>query len=582
MAKRSTAPGVSKKKIFSRIMKELARLRAPLILSILFSALSVALSLYVPVLIGRTIDGMIDGVAKGDVVKNIFVIAGFALTSAIFKWISETSSAVISADAVASLRKKAFYKLSRLPVSFYDKNPKGDVISRIMTDTDAVGAGLLLGMSQFFSGIVTVAATLVLMLTISAKITALVVFLTPLSLVVAAAIAKSTYKLFLDRSKKNANETSFLSEVLKNIKLVKSFVGEDRFAEKYDSVTEELAASSKRAIFASSLTNPATRFVGSVIYAAVGLAGALTVIGGALTVGGLTCFLSYAGQYSKPFNEISAVIAEIQGSIASASRVFEIIDSEEEEDGGEPVDGCDGRVRFSDVTFSYDGKSNQLKDVSFEVSPGERVAIVGPTGCGKTTLINLLMRFYDPVSGSIEVDGKNTLNIPRKNLRDRFGMVLQDTFLFDATVGENLTIGASGVSDDEMIAAAKLSNAHSFIKKLPDGYDTRLSGGGEALSEGERQLISITRVILSKPSILILDEATSSIDTRTEEKINDALEKLMEGKTSFIVAHRITTVKNADLILVMRDGEIVERGRHTELMERGGFYKELYESQFES
>ena len=582
MAKRSTAPGVSKKKIFSRIMKELARLRAPLILSILFSALSVALSLYVPVLIGRTIDGMIDGVAKGDVVKNIFVIAGFALTSAIFKWISETSSAVISADAVASLRKKAFYKLSRLPVSFYDKNPKGDVISRIMTDTDAVGAGLLRGMSQFFSGIVTVAATLVLMLTISAKITALVVFLTPLSLVVAAAIAKSTYKLFLDRSKKNANETSFLSEVLKNIKLVKSFVGEDRFAEKYDSVTEELAASSKRAIFASSLTNPATRFVGSVIYAAVGLAGALTVIGGALTVGGLTCFLSYAGQYSKPFNEISAVIAEIQGSIASASRVFEIIDSEEEEDGGEPVDGCDGRVRFSDVTFSYDGKSNQLKDVSFEVSPGERVAIVGPTGCGKTTLINLLMRFYDPVSGSIEVDGKNTLNIPRKNLRDRFGMVLQDTFLFDATVGENLTIGASGVSDDEMIAAAKLSNAHSFIKKLPDGYDTRLSGGGEALSEGERQLLSITRVILSKPSILILDEATSSIDTRTEEKINDALEKLMAGKTSFIVAHRITTVKNADLILVMRDGEIVERGRHTELMERGGFYKELYESQFES
>lgn len=582
MAKRKAAPGVSKKKIFSRIMKELAGRRAPFILSVVFSALSVALSLYVPVLIGRTVDGMIDGVATGDVVKNIFVIAGFALTSAIFKWISETFSAVISADAVASLRKKAYYKLSRLPVSFFDKNPKGDVISRIMTDTDAVGAGLLLGMSQFFSGIVTVSATLILMLTISAKITALVVVLTPLSLVVAAAIAKSTYKLFLDRSKKNAKETSFLSEVLKNIKLVKSFVVEDRFAEKYDGVTNELAASSKRAIFASSLTNPATRFVGSVIYAAVGLAGAFTVIGGALTVGGLTCFLSYAGQYSKPFNEISAVIAEIQGSIASASRVFEIIDSEEEEDGGEPVDGCDGRVRFSDVTFSYDGKSNQLKDVSFEVSPGERVAIVGPTGCGKTTLINLLMRFYDPASGTIEVDGKNTLYIPRENLRDRFGMVLQDTFLFDATVKENLTIGAPGASDEEIIAAAKLSHAHSFIKKLPGGYDTRLAGGGDALSEGVRQLLSITRVILSKPSILILDEATSSIDTRTEEKINDALEKLMEGKTSFIVAHRIMTVKNADLILVMKDGRIVERGRHAELMEKGGFYKSLYESQFES
>ena len=582
MAKRKAAPGVSKKKIFSRIMKELAGRRAPFILSVVFSALSVALSLYVPVLIGRTVDGMIDGVATGDVVKNIFVIAGFVLSSALFKWISETFSAVISADAVASLRKKAYYKLSRLPVSFFDKNPKGDVISRIMTDTDAVGAGLLLGMSQFFSGIVTVSATLILMLTISAKITALVVVLTPLSLVVAAAIAKSTYKLFLDRSKKNAKETSFLSEVLKNIKLVKSFVVEDRFAEKYDGVTNELAASSKRAIFASSLTNPATRFVGSVIYAAVGLAGALTVIGGSLTVGGLTCFLSYAGQYSKPFNEISAVIAEIQGSIASASRVFEIIDSEEEEDGGEPVDGCDGRVRFSGVTFSYDGKKDQLQDVSFEASPGDRVAIVGPTGCGKTTLINLLMRFYDPASGTIEVDGKNTLYIPRENLRDRFGMVLQDTFLFDATVKENLTIGAPGASDEEIIAAAKLSHAHSFIKKLPGGYDTRLAGGGDALSEGERQLLSITRVILSKPSILILDEATSSIDTRTEEKINDALEKLMEGKTSFIVAHRITTVKNADLILVMKDGRIVERGRHAELMEKDGFYKSLYESQFES
>ncbi|MBQ3895374.1 MAG: ABC transporter ATP-binding protein, partial [Clostridia bacterium] len=345
----------------------------------------------------------------------------------------------------------------------------------------------------------------------------------------------------------------------------------------------ELAASSKRAIFASSLTNPATRFVGSVIYAAVGLAGALTVIGGALTVGGLTCFLSYAGQYAKPFNEISAVISEIQGSIASASRIFELIDEEEEPAAGNTMmRPARGDVSFDDVSFSYDKDKELLKSISFDVKAGQKIAIVGPTGCGKTTLINLFMRFYDPDSGKIYLDGVDTSSVSKESLRENIGMVLQDTFLFEATVLENITVGADGATREDAISAAKLSKAHSFIKRLPAGYDTVLTGGGAELSEGERQLLSITRVMLSRPSVLILDEATSSVDTRTEAIINAAFERLMEGKTSFIVAHRISTVKNADLILVMNDGKIIEAGRHGELMAKGGFYSTLYKSQFEA
>ena len=356
---------------------------------------------------------------------------------------------------------------------------------------------------------------------------------------------------------------------------------EDASSSGFDAVTDSLAKSSRRAIFASSLTNPSTRFVGSLIYAAIGLIGALTAIGGGLTVGALTCFLSYAAQYSKPFNEISAVVAEIQGAIASASRIFELLDADEEKESGDGViSGADGNVAFRNVSFSYDKEKPLLTGVSFEIKAGQKAAIVGPTGCGKTTLINLLMRFYDPDSGVIELDGRNTKELSRESLRDKFGMVLQDTFLFDATVAENIKAGAPDAADGEVVAAAKLSHAHRFIKKLPQGYNTVLTESGATLSEGERQLLSIARVMLSRPSVLILDEATSSVDTPTEAKINDAFEKLMEGRTSFIVAHRITTVKNADVILVMRDGDIVEIGRHGELMEKGGFYKELYESQF--
>jgi len=572
-----------KKKVFARLIKEFGSSSAAFIVSVITCAVSVALSLYIPVIIGETIDEMSNGIDISRIKSSLLVILILALSSAALRWITDTLNNSIVCRVVASLRKKAYYKLSRLPVSFFDSKPKGDVMSRIMNDTDAVGNGLLLGMSQFFSGIVTIIGTLVFMLRINMKITALVVLLTPLSLVVAAVIAKSTYKLFLEQSKQKAIETQFLSESLKNLKLLKSFVREAATANGFDGVTDSLAASSRRAIFASSLTNPATRFVGAVIYASIGLVGALTVIGGGLTVGGLTCFLSYAGQYSKPFNEISAVISEIQGSIASASRVFELIDSEEEsDDGNDTVDTPNGAVSFDHVSFSYDKEKALLKDVTFDVKSGQKVAIVGPTGCGKTTLINLLMRFYDPDSGTILLDGKNTKDFKKESFRESFGMVLQDTFLFDATVFENITIGNPTATRAEVETAAKLSHAHTFIKKLPQGYDTRLFEGGAELSEGERQLLSITRVMLSRPRILILDEATSSVDTRTEAKINDAFEHLMKGKTSFIVAHRISTVKGADLILVMKDGDIVEIGRHDDLMAKRGFYSELYKSQFEA
>ena len=573
-----------KRKVFARLLRELGATKAKLILGIVSSFVSVALSLYIPVVIGETIDlvgGGIDGAFFEKFVLRLAVIGGIAAASALFRWLSDMFFNVVSIGAVGSLRKKAYYKFSRLPVSFFDKTPKGDVISRVMSDTDAVGNGLLLGMSQLFGGIVTIVGTLVLMLNINVKIALAVVLLTPLSLVVAALIAKSTYKYFLDQSKKKASETSYLSENLGNLKLLKAFVREDAAARDFDGVTDSLAKSSRRAIFASSLTNPSTRFVGSIIYAAIGLIGAFTAIGGGLTVGALTCFLSYASQYSKPFNEISAVVAEIQGAIASASRIFELLDADEETKSGNGViSEAEGNVAFRNVSFSYDKNKPLLTDVSFEIKAGQKAAIVGPTGCGKTTLINLLMRFYDPDSGVIELDGRNTKELTRESLRDKFGMVLQDTFLFDATVAENIKAGAPDAADGEVVAAAKLSHAHRFIKKLPDGYNTTLSEGGATLSEGERQLLSITRVMLSRPSVLILDEATSSVDTRTEAKINDAFEKLMEGRTSFIVAHRISTVKNADVILVMKDGDIVEIGRHEELMANGGFYKELYESQF--
>lgn len=575
---------MKKKGTFKRLLRELDRDRIPLVFSFIFAAVSVAASLLVPVTVGETIDSFSGGVDMNAVIRCLVKIAVLAAVSALFRWIVEAQNSKIACRVVKNLRHSAYTKLSKLPVSYFDSKPKGETLSRIINDTEAVSDGLLMGMSQLFYGIVTIIGTLIFMFGINVRITFIVILLTPLSLVAAFIIAKSTYKLFLAQSEKKGAETAFLSESLKNIKLQKAFNREGVSCDDFNKITDELASSAKKAIFASSLTNPTTRFVGAVIYAVLGLFGAFAVIGGGLTVGGLTCFLSYAGQYSKPFNEISGVVSELQNSFACASRVFDLLDMEETEktDGksGEKLEKCRGEIVFDNVSFSYDKNKKLLQNVSFTAHAGEKIAIVGPTGCGKTTLINLLMRFYDIDSGRITIDGADISTLDVKDLRRKFGMVLQDTFLFDASIKDNITIGKPDATIDEVMEAARKSHAHKFISRLPDGYGTILSESAAGLSEGERQLLSITRVMLSLPPVLILDEATSSIDTRTEMKINDAFSVMMKGRTSFIVAHRLSTVVNADMILVMKDGNIIEKGTHSELMEKGGFYKELFESQF--
>ena len=573
----------AKKSTFSRLIKELGANSFLLILSFVFTLVFVALSLYIPVIAGQIIDDMTEGMDIKEIIPPLVKIGVFAALSALARLASDIVNNKVTVRTVKNLRKKAYAKLSRLPVSFFDTTPKGDVISRIIADSDAVSDGLLMGMSQLSNGVITIIATLVFMLRINVKITLLVVLLTPLSLIVAALIAKSTYRLFLAQSEKRSAETAFLSESLKNLKLIKSFVREEKSASDFEKIADSHAAAAKKAIFASSLTNPSTRFVGAVIYAVIGLFGAFSVVAGALTVGGLTCFLSYAGQYSKPFNEISGVISELQNSLACAARIFELTDMEErEEKTDKKLNFKKGEVCFENVSFSYNEEKPLLTDVSFTVKAGQKAAIVGPTGCGKTTLINLLMRFYDAQSGRITVDGVDITSVTRDSLRENFGMVLQDTFLFEGGVLENITVGRPEATREEAIEAAKATHAHSFIKRLPDGYDTVLTGGGADLSEGERQLLSVTRLMLAAPPMLILDEATSSIDTMTELRINDAFAKLMDGKTTFIVAHRLSTIKNADIILVMKDGNIIETGSHESLISKGGFYKELFESQFEN
>lgn len=569
--------------VLGRLLKELGKSKRLFILSLVFSLVSVSLSLYVPIIVGQTIDSLVGTVDFQMVASGLLKIAFLSLASALFRWLGETVNTSLSSKTVSNLRSKAYAKLSNLPVSFFDSTPKGEIISRIINDSDTVGDGLLLGMSQLFSGIVTIAATLIFMFRLNIKLTLLVILLTPLSIAVAAVIAKSTFKLFLRQSEKRANETSFLSESLKNIKLLKAFVREEKSSRDFEKITDEYAAASKKAVFASSLVNPATRFVSATIYAVLSLFGAFTVISGALSVGALTSLLSYAGQYSKPFNEISSVISELQNSLACASRIFDLCDREEiTETSSEELEEVKGDVVFDNVSFSYTKNKPLLENVSFRIKAGQKAAVVGPTGCGKTTLINLLMRFYDVDSGHIIVDGKDITSVTRDSLRAHFGMVLQDTFIFEDSVLANITLARPDASPEEAKSAAKRSHAHSFIRKLPNGYDTVLSENASELSEGEKQLLSITRVMLSSPEILILDEATSSIDTRTEKIINDAFSSMMKNKTSFIVAHRLSTIVNADLILVMKDGNIIETGTHEKLMKKGGFYKELFESQFES
>lgn len=567
-----------------------------IILSLILAFSSVVLSLSIPILIGDGIDLIIeeknvDFEGVGSILIKIIIIT---LTVGVLQWIMNGINNRITHNVTKDIRNRAFDKIKKLPLSYIDSHPSGEIVNKIISDVDQFADGLLMGFSQFFTGIVTILCTLGIMFYLSWQIALVVVLLTPLSLFVASFISKSTYSLFKKQSEVKGQGTSIINEVIGNLKTVKAFSHEDEELLRYDKVNNELELVSRKAIFFSSLVNPCTRFVNSLVYAGVALAGALLVIktgavnaetaeAGALTVGVLSCFLSYATQYAKPFNEISGVVTELQNALACSGRVFDFINEREEaSDKGLPrLEIADGSVALSSVSFSYTSEKELIKDLNLSVRSGMHVAIVGPTGCGKTTLINLLMRFYDVNEGEISIDSQKITEVTRASLRSGYGMVLQDTWLQNGTVRENIALGKPDATLDEIIAAAKSSHAHSFIKRLPNGYDTVISDESSSFSQGEKQLICIARIMLSLPPMLILDEATSSIDTRTEMKIQSSFSTLMKGRTSFIVAHRLSTIKEADIILVMKSGKIIEMGSHEELLSRGGFYKNLYNSQFE-
>ena len=574
-----------------RALKYIGRYRLLLPVSTLFAVITVALTLYIPVLIGDAID-LITG--KGEVrldalLQILFTAALLIGATALAQWIMSTLNNRIAFHVVRDIRNDAFRKLERLPLSYLDARQSGDTVNRIISDAEQFADGLLLGFTQLITGVLSIALTLGIMLYLNWIVAAVVFVLTPISLLVARFIASRTYNLFKKRAESEAKTTSHIGEMLTNQKIVKAFTHEDEALAEFDELNGELKKNALSAIFYSSLTNPCTRFVNSFVYAAVALVGAIMAIttdgaGAALlTVGELAALLSYANQYTKPFNEISGVVTEFQNALACAGRILELIDEEPEspdpEDALVLVDAR-GDVALDNVSFSYTPEKPLIEGISLEVTRGKRVAIVGPTGCGKTTLINLLMRFYDVTGGAISVDGSDIRSITRHSLRENYGMVLQDTWLSPATVRDNIRMGRPDATDEEVIAAAKAAHAHSFIKRLKDGYDTRIGEGGEELSQGQKQLICITRVMLCLPPMLILDEATSSIDTRTEIRIQRAFSEMMKGRTSFVVAHRLSTVMDADIILVMKDGNIIETGSHDELIARGGFYCELFNSQF--
>ena len=576
--------------VLSRVLSYLGRYRILVIISALLAILIVAGTLLIPILIGEAIDLII---GKGNVdIDGIFryliYSAVIILITAVLQWLMSTINNKITYHTSQDMRNAAFRRLMRLPLSYLDGGKKGDVVSRIITDVDTFAEGLLLGFTQLFTGVLTILGTLVFMILIDWKIALVVVFLTPLSLFIAKFIGSRTHSMFMLRSKTNGEAVAHIEESLSGQKVVIAFSHEDETAAKFDEINSRLESASLRAIFFSSLVNPTTRFVNNVVYAAVALVGALTAISTAgtavpFTVGQLTCLLSYTNQYTKPFNEISGVLTEFQNALASAKRVFDLIDTPEEIHDAidaHVLKDAEGHITLNDVSFSYTEQKKLIEHLSLDVQPGQRIAIVGPTGCGKTTVINLLMRFYDVKGGAIAVDGTDIRDITRHSLRTSYGMVLQDTWLCCGTVKENIAFGKPDASDDQIIAAAKAAHAHSFIKRLPQGYDTIVGDGGAELSAGQRQLLCIARVMLSLPPMLILDEATSSIDTRTEIRIQKAFTSMMEGRTSFIVAHRLSTIRNADVILVMKDGRIIEQGNHTELLAKGGFYRELYDSQF--
>ena len=571
-----------------KALKYIGRYTILLPVSIMLAIISVGLTLYVPVLIGQAIDVIVDKENVNiEVVLNKLLISGaLILITALCNWLMNAINNRISYHVLRDIRNEAFDKLGSLPLSYIDKTPHGDMVNRVINDTDRFAEGLLLAFTQVFTGSLTIIGTLVFMLILKWEIALAVVFLTPLSIVVARYIGKETYHMHTERSVTEAEQASFINESLGNQKLVRAFGREEYTISQFNEIGDRLEKNSLRAIFFSSLTNPTTRFVNSMVYAAVALIGALSVMNNTdltFTVGQFSVLLSYTNQYTKPFNEISGIFAEFQSALASAKRVFDLIEEKSEiADAKEAISIKDatGNLILSNVSFSYQKDKELIRDLNLSVTAGDRVAIVGPTGCGKTTLINLLMRFYDVDDGSISVDGNDIRKIKRKDLRKSYGMVLQDTWLRNATVRENISFGNPSATLDEIIEAAKKAHAHGFIKRLKNGYDTVIGEGGEGLSQGQKQLICIARVMLNLPPMLILDEATSSIDTRTEMKIQKALTAMMKGRTSFIVAHRLSTVKEADIILVMKDGQIIEQGNHYELLEKHGFYHELYYSQF--
>ena len=580
------------KSTVGKVLKYLKAYRFLFAFSLIISIVVSALTLYIPILVGKAIDMAIDaGKVNFDGINILLTHIGIvALITALLQWVMNVCNNRITYGIVRRLRKDAFDKIQSLPLSYIDSHPVGDTVSRVISDADQFSDGLLMGFSQLFSGLMMIIGTIVFMLYINVTITAVVIVITPLSLFVAAFIAKRTHSLFKKQSETRAEQTALIDEMIGEHKIVAAFSHEDEAIAQFDEINERLKTCSQKAIFYSSLTNPCTRFVNNLVYAGVAFSGALICVssgGAALTVGGLTSILNYANQYTKPFNEISGVITELQNSLTCAARVFELIDAEpqtaEAENATElAIEDIDGSVSLENVEFSYDPDKELIKNLDLEVKNGQRVAIVGPTGCGKTTVINLLMRFYDVDGGSISVSGKDVKDMTRASLRRSYGMVLQDTWLKSATVKENIAMGKPDASDEEIIAAAKAAHAHSFIRQLPRGYDTVIGEDGGALSQGQKQLLCIARVMLCLPPMLILDEATSSIDTRTEMKIQNAFASMMKGRTSFIVAHRLSTIKEADVILVMKDGKIIEKGQHASLLENGGFYSELWNSQFDT
>lgn len=573
------------KKTLKKVLKKIRPYTPLVIISLIFAVITVALTLYFPLLTGKAVDCII---SKGNVdfIKIrpiIFQMAIIAALTAVSQWAMNICNNKITYNVTRDIRDEAFKKIEILPLKYIDNHSSGDIVSRVIADVDQFADGLLMGFTQLFTGVLTILGTLFFMFSVNVTISIVVLLVTPMSLFVAAFIAKRTYKMFRVQSETRGEETAYIDEMIGNQKAVQAFGREEKSLEKFDEINKRLERASLLATFFSSITNPSTRFVNSLVYTSVGIVGAFSVINGRLSVGQLSAFLSYANQYTKPFNEISGVVTELQNAIACAARIFELIEEEPQvPDSPDAVvlGEAEGNVNLENVAFSYVPDKKLIENLNLSVKSGQRIAIVGPTGCGKTTLINLLMRFYDVDSGSISVDGNDIRNITRKSLRANYGMVLQDTWLKTGTIKENIIMGKPDATDEEIIAAAKASHADSFIRRLPDGYDTFITEDGGSLSQGQKQLLCITRVMLCLPPILILDEATSSIDTRTELKIQNAFQQMMKGRTSFIIAHRLSTIQDADVILVMKDGHIIEQGNHKELLEKNGFYAKLYNSQF--